>query len=143
MTLKESYYYFFYKIYKSIDYTSKAMGGSFWTGFKATLVIMALEIFLLIFIGVYYTVITKTSIELRPDMPIIYIPVLVLGIFNFLMFDINDNWKSYVKEFDQWPKHKNKIGSWIVLAITLFIIGNLILSFYLMSQIDWESIRQN
>lgn len=141
LSLKEGYYYFFYKMYKAIDYTSKAMGGRFWTDFKAGVVMIVLEIWFLFSIGAYYAAITKTSIELKLNMPIIYVPLLVIIGFNYLMFVHTPKWKEYNREFDQWPKRKNRIGTWIVLGIILFIVANVIFSFYLMSRIDWQSIR--
>ncbi|GAA5102629.1 hypothetical protein GCM10023210_43820 [Chryseobacterium ginsengisoli] len=66
--IKKAYYYLFYKIYKSIEYTSEEFGGAFWTDFKTGLVIGALEIWLLLSIGNYYSIITKKNAELSLTM---------------------------------------------------------------------------
>lgn len=139
--IKKAYYYFFYKIYKSIEYTSEELGGAFWTDFKAGLAIAALEIWLLLSIGNYFSVVTKKNEELSITMPVVYIPVLILFILNYFSFMHNDKWKEYNRKFDQLPKSTNIIGTWIVVGIIVFIIGNLIYSFYLMSQIDWSLYR--
>ncbi len=102
---------------------------------------MVLELSVLLSIGNYYSVITKINAELKISMPIIYIPSALVIILNYFAFVHTDIWKKYVKEFDRLPKHKNKLGNWIVLGVVLFIIGNLIFSFYLMSQVDWSKYR--
>ncbi|GAA5102635.1 hypothetical protein GCM10023210_43830 [Chryseobacterium ginsengisoli] len=139
--IKKAYYYLFYKIYKSIEYTSEEFGGAFLTDFKTGLVIGALEIWLLFSIGNYYSIITKKNAELSLTMPIVYIPLVILLILNYFSFIHNDIWKEYNRKFDQLPKKKNIIGTWIVVGVIVFIIANLIYSFYLMSQIDWSLYR--
>ena len=71
-------------------------------------------------------------------MPMVYIPFLLVILINYIAFVRTDVWKDYVKEFDQLSKRKNRIGSWIVLGGVLFVIANLVVAFYLMSQIDWS-----
>ena len=44
-------------------------------------------------------------------------------------------------EFENWPKKKNIRGGIIVWGIIIFIIANLIFSFYLMSLINWKLYR--
>ncbi|MCJ7933581.1 MAG: hypothetical protein MUW56_08065 [Chryseobacterium sp.] len=139
--IKKSYYYFFYKIYRSIEYTSELSGGSFLTSFKAGFVMIVLEIWVLMSLGAYYATYTKTAVELSISMPIIYIPLLIIIGFNYFTLDYKDTWKGYNAEFDRLPKNKNRLGSWIVFGIVLLIISNLVYSFYLMSQIDWSQYR--
>jgi hypothetical protein len=74
-------------------------------------------------------------------MPIVFIPLVLVLLINYVAFIHTDVWKDYVIEFDKMPKKKNRIGSWIVFGIVLFIISNLIFSFYLMSRIDWSQYR--
>jgi hypothetical protein len=133
MSIKKLYYYFFYKIYKAIQYTS-APFGEFLTNFKAGLVMIALEIWSVFFIGIYYSLITDTKIELFISMPIIYIPLITIIGFNYYSLNYLTIWKSYYKEFEQLPKRKNIMGSWVVFGIVLFIIANLIFSFYCLDQ---------
>ncbi|MBB6239812.1 hypothetical protein HDC90_004474 [Pedobacter sp. AK013] len=33
------------------------------------------------------------------------------------MFVFNDTWKVYIKEFDKWPKGKNRMGTWILVFL--------------------------
>lgn len=139
--IKKSYYYFFYKIYCSIEYTSELSGGKFLTLFKAGVVMIALEIWILISIGAYYAIYKKIFLELSLSMPIIYIPLLIIVAFNYFTLDYKDNWKKYNTEFANYPKKKNRIGGWIVFGIIVLIIANLIYSFYLMSEIDWSKYR--
>lgn len=139
--LKKMYYYFFYKIYCSIEYTSELSGGKFLSAFKASLVMIALEIWILISLGAYYAFSTKTAVELSISQPIVIIPLVIIVGFNYFTFDYTDIWKNYNKEFEKLPKKKNQIGGWIVFDFVLFVISNLIFSFYLMSQIDWSQYR--
>ena len=139
--IKNAYYYFFYKIYCSIEYTSDLSGGKFLSSFKAGLVMIALEIWMLMSLGAYYAIYTKTAIELSISMPVIYIPLIIIIGFNYFTLDYTDVWKKYNNEFDKLPKQKNRIGGWIVFSIVLLVIANLIYSFYLMSQIDWSQYR--
>lgn len=139
--IKKSYYYFFYKIYRSIEYTSELSGGKFLTLFKAGAVMIALEIWILISLSAYYAIYTKTFIELSISMPIAYIPLIIIIAFNYLTFDYKDNWKKYNGEFANYSKRKNRIGGWIVFGIILLIISNLIYAFYLMGEVDWSKYR--
>ncbi|KPE51058.1 hypothetical protein [Chryseobacterium indologenes] len=139
--MKRAYYYFFTEIYKSVEYTSDLLGGKFLTSFKASIVMVALETWWLMSLGAYYSIHTKTAIELSISMPIIYIPLIIIILFNYLTIDYNSAWKKYNSDFDNLPKNKNRIGSWLVLGIVIFIILNFIYSIYLMSQIDWSQYR--
>jgi hypothetical protein len=139
--IKKSYYYFFYKIYRSIEYTSKSFGGEIVMLSKAGLVMLALEAWIILSFGNYYTVYTKMFVELSISMPIVYIPAIIVFAFNYFTLDYKDNWKKYNIEFANYSKKKNRIGSWIVFWIILIIIFNLIFSFYLMSEIDWSKYR--
>ena len=139
--IQKSYYYFFYKIYRSIEYTSELSGGKFLTLHKAGLVMLALEAWMLLSFCNYYAIYTKTLKELSISMPIVYTPAIILFAFNYFTLDYKDNWKQFNSEFANYSKRKNRIGGWIVFGIILLIISNLIFSFYLMSQIDWSQYR--
>ncbi|MEC5173871.1 hypothetical protein [Chryseobacterium nepalense] len=131
--IKKAYYYFFYKIYKSIEYTSELVGGAFWTDFKAGLVIGALEIWFLISIGIYLVLITNKNIaELTLTQPIVFIPLIIILLLNYFSFIHTDKWKEYNNEFDQLSIKKNKIGGKIVWCTVVFIIINLFFSYYLL-----------
>jgi len=139
--IKKSYYYFFYKIYRSIEYTSELSGGKFLTLFKASVVMIALETWMLFSWVNYYAIYTKTLKELSISMPVIYIPLLIIVGFNYFTLDYKGRWKKYNSEFVNYTKKKNRIGGWIVFGIILLIITNLIFSFYLVYQIDWNQYR--
>jgi hypothetical protein len=139
--IKKSYYYFFYKIYRSIEYTSELSGGKFLTFYKTGLVMLALETWIFFSLLAYYKIYTKISIQLLISMPIIYIPAIIIYAFNYFTLDYKDNWRQFNAEFANYSKRKNRIGGWIVFGIILIIVSNLIYSFYLMSQIDWSQYR--
>jgi len=141
MGMKKAYYYFFYKVYRSIEYTSELSGGKFLTFFKAGLVMIALEGLLLMSIGAYYASFTKMAIELSLSMPVVYIPLLIIFGFNYFTLDYAGTWKEYNNKFDKLPPKRNKIGGWIVFGIIVLIIVNLIYSFYLMSQVHWSKYQ--
>ncbi|AYZ10814.1 hypothetical protein EGY05_02140 [Chryseobacterium arthrosphaerae] len=129
MSIKKNYYYFFYKIYKSVQYTSKPFG-DFLLKFRAGIIMIALQIFALASLGIYYSIITQAKMELSIFMAVIYIPLIIIIAFNYYSLDYLDIWKEYNKEFDNLPRKKNVLGSWIVFGIVLIIIGNFIFSFY-------------
>lgn len=137
MNIKKAYYYLFYKFYKM----SEAAPSRWMSDWKAGICIIALEIWLLMSVGIYFSVFTKQSMELELSNPIVLMPLIIILALNYFLFVHTDVWKDYVKEFDKLPKKKNRIGSWIVLGIVLFVIVNLIFSFYLMSRIDWSQYR--
>ncbi|MRX42083.1 hypothetical protein GJU43_22665 [Flavobacterium sp. LC2016-23] len=139
--IKKSYYYFFYRIYRSIEYTSELSGGKFLTEYKAGLVMLALETWGLFSLANYYTVYEKISTELSISMPIVYVPAVIVYAFNYLTIHYKDRWKQYNTEFANYSKKKNRIGGWIVFGIILLIISNLIFSFYLMGEVDWSKYR--
>jgi len=139
--IKKGYYYFFYKIYRSIEYTSKLTGGEFLTVNKASLVMLALETWGLFSLANYYAVYKKISTELNISMPIIYIPAVILFAFNYIAIHYKDRWKQYNTEFASYSEKKSRIGGWIVFGIIVIIISNLAYSFYLMSEIDWSQYR--
>lgn len=104
--IKKGYYYFFYKIYRSIEYTSKLGGGEFLTVNKASLVMLALEIWGLFSLANYYTIYKKISTELNISMPIVYIPAVIVFTFNYITIHYKGRWKQYNAEFANYSKKK-------------------------------------
>lgn len=102
---------------------------------------LALETWMLLSVGAYYVIFTKKFIELNISMPIVYMPAIIVYAFNYLTIHYKDNWRQYNVEFANYSKRKNRIASWIVFGIILVIIVNLILSLYLMSDVDWSKYR--
>jgi len=139
MSIKKLYYYFFYKIYKTIDYTSDASGGKFMTSFKTGIVIIALEFWLTIAILNYYNVFFDKTINFSKGVYVII--ALFFSVLSYITIDYNKVWKSYYVEFDKLPTKKNKAGGWVVFGISAFIIAFFVYSIYLMSQINWILYR--
>lgn len=139
--IKKGYYFFFYKIFFSIKYTSKLTGGEFLTVNKASLVMLALETWVLFSFIAYYRIYTKTSMQLSISMPIVYVPAVIIFAFNYIAIHYKDRWKQYNTEFASYSKKKSRIGGWIVFGIIILIISNLAYSLYLMSEIDWSKYR--
>ncbi len=132
--MKRAYYYLFYKFYRM----SEAAPSRWLSDWKAGIAIIVLEIWICVSLISYFSVITKRATELTISSPIVFLPLIFIIALNYFAFVYTDIWKEYVAEFDQLPKKKNRIGSWIVFGVVLFVIANLIFSFYLMSQIDWS-----
>ncbi|UWX62175.1 hypothetical protein N0B40_07750 [Chryseobacterium oranimense] len=128
--IKRAYYYLFYKIYKSIEYTSELVGGAFWTDFKTGLVIGTLEIWFLASGLIYYSIIKNIKLNITITNPIVLIPLILLLILNYFAFIHTDVWKEYNAEFDKLPKDKNKKGGIIVWTIVAFITINFFGSAY-------------
>ncbi|MET3538131.1 hypothetical protein [Chryseobacterium limigenitum] len=131
--IKRAYYYFYYKIYKSIVYTSEMLGGQFLTDFKTIIAIGTLEIWLLLSIGNYFLLITeKSSGQLTIQQPIVFIPLTIIFVLNYFSFIHIDVWKKYNKEFDELPEELNKKGGIIVWSLVALVVINLIFSYYLL-----------
>lgn len=137
-SIKKSYYYFFYKLYKFWEYVSVP---KFWSDWKASLILDCLIYFIVSSAFIYYKVFFNPYLHLSEGYNDVFILVIPVVIFNYLVFHHRDQWRSIIVEFDKIPKKKNLIGSWIVFSIVLLVILNLIYSFYLMSQIDWSQYR--
>ena len=120
---------------------SEAAPARWMSDWKAGIVIIVLELFLIASLFIYYKIFFNRYIHLGESNWDVIICVLVVIIPNYLAFIHTDVWKDYVKEFDALPKEKNKKGNWIVFGIVLFVITNLIFSFFLMSRIDWSQYR--
>jgi hypothetical protein len=113
--IKKSYYYFFYKIYRSIEYTSELSGGNFFTFYKAGLVMLALEAWVFFSFIAYYKIYTKISIQLLISMPIVYIPAIIIYVFNYFTLDYKDNWKKYNEEFANYFKKRIELEAGLCL----------------------------
>lgn len=134
--IQRSYHYIFYKLFKFYE------GDNYFrwrSDFKAGISIIALEIWFVLSLINYYKICVNRYFHL--DETIFFlIGGIIIGL-NTIIFVYFDKWKEYNVEFDQLPKKKNIIGGIIVWTIILFIIANLIYSFYLMSQVDWNQYK--
>ena len=133
--LTKAYYYFFYKLYKWIGEENG------WADWKASLAMDAFVFFFLFSFFIYYKVYMNPYIHLTGKAKEILFIVVIITVPNYLIFHHKDQWKGIIKEFDKLPDRTNNIGGAIVFAVLLFIVGNLIFSFYLMSQVDWAQYR--
>ncbi len=136
--IKRAYYYLFYKLYK---FWESASDPKFWSDRKASVTIVVMEIWILISCFIYYTIFFNRYFHVNIKHPVVIISGIIVFLINYLAFAHTDKWREYVKEFEQLPKRKNKIGNWIVLGLVLLIVSNVIFSFYLMSRIDWSWYR--
>jgi hypothetical protein len=138
--IKKAYYYFYYKLYKLFQVNER----DWLSEFKASLSIDVLFFCLLFSIIMYYNIFINRYFSL--DIPNIKLKagtlyILFILIPNYFIFHHKDQWKAIVKEFEQLPKKKNRLGDWIIYSIVILIIANLIFAFYLMSQVDWKQYR--
>lgn len=139
MSIKQIYSYLFYKLYKFWERVSVP---KFWSDWKSGISMLALEIWLLVSVMVYYKVFTKRDLinnALRHPLTFIILAILIM--IKLMMFEHQDRWKKYVIEFDKWPKRKNRKGTIVVWSVIILIVANLIFSYYLMSKIDWAQYR--
>ncbi len=131
--IKKAYYYYFYKIYKSIEYTSKELGGEFMSDFKTSLVLITIEIFIIFSFANYYNIFFHSDSGIFSNSVWVII-ILVLTIFDYFIFHSKKQWENIIYEFDKIDKNRNNHGSWIVFFTTLLIVANFIFSFYLYYQ---------
>ncbi|MDR2955265.1 MAG: hypothetical protein LBV43_09310 [Prevotella sp.] len=133
--MNEAYRYLFYKIYKSIEYTSSP---SFWSEWKASIVLtLALGSLLYSFILYYQIFIDRTS-NLGGKVYFILPMGIIIFLFNYYTILSKDQWKHIIEFYDNMPKKKNRMGSIIALIVIVFCFFSTIFAFYLMSQIDWS-----
>ncbi|WP_312992709.1 hypothetical protein [Chryseobacterium flavum] len=129
--IKRVYYYFFYKLYNHYENSS----APWWSDFKASASMGALEIWLILSILNYFILITgKTTGDINIWQPSILIPILFLFVLHYFAFIRTDVWRKYNREFDQLSKDRNKRNSIIAWGCIVFIIINTIFSYYLLFQ---------
>lgn len=129
--IKRAYDYLFYKLYKHFE------GGPsiWWSDWKALFSIGVLEIWICLSLLNYFTVLfPDIHISDRFFIVMSILILIVLGAIKYFSFEYQERWKSVVKAFDELPKHRNRIGTYVVWGVVLLILGNLIFSFYLLSK---------
>ncbi len=134
VSIKKAYDYLFYKIYKHFE-----SGPSIWlSDWKASFSILVLEIWLCLSVLNYCSIIFKKALLSDTILTICSVSlVFLLAVIKYFTFEHQDRWKKVVKDFDDLPKNKNRIGSYVTLAVILIIIVNLIFSFFLLSKVKW------
>lgn len=130
MDIRKAYEYIYYKIYKFLEKTEIA---GFWMEWRACCLVLLLNIFIIFSIINYYTIISKTRIIFSDSSLFIYISAFFLAFFNYKIFLSKNKWKKIIIYFDRLPQKINERGTLIVLVVIIFIICNLIFSFYLLS----------
>ncbi|MGG5211121.1 hypothetical protein ACQWU4_19565 [Chryseobacterium sp. MIQD13] len=132
--IKRAYYYIFYKIYKSIIYTSEMVGGEFWSDFKAGIVLLTLELWTIGSFLNYYSIINNKKLNIDVIGPILLISLILFCVLNYFAFVRTDIWKEYNEEFDKLSEEKNKKGTTIVWIIVISIAVNFFGSVYLLQK---------
>lgn len=101
------------------------------THYKAVMFLIILEILTL------FTIINYSDFLLKKVMPIaciiLFIALVVILSVNILAFSYDNRWETYIDKFDNWPKDRNRKGSWIVVFFILFLVANFIISINLSS----------
>lgn len=135
--MKKAYYYLFYKLYKHYE-----KGPSVWmSDWKASFSLDVLIYFIVTSLFIYYKVIFNRYIHLSENNMEAFLLVITVVLANYFIFHSQNQSKRIIADFDQLPKNKDQTGGWIVFCFVLFVIVNLVFSFYLMSQIDWKKYQ--
>lgn len=129
MGIGKAYQYMYYRLYKHFS-----KGVVWMTEWKASLAMDVLEAWLFFSLLNYYSLYTNYHGEVSIKMPIIWIPFLGILLTNYLIFHHQNRWEDIIHEFDKMDSKKNKIGGWIALGIILFLLANLVFSFYLLGR---------
>jgi len=126
MSIKQLYSYFFYTLYKIWLNIDNAFGatGFFPTSTKALICMFPVEIWLVFSIGIYCGHLFNIHTHIPFFSLPIFAPLIILLVIKWFIFEREDKWKNYVKEFDKWPKGKNRMGFWVVGIIILFVLLN-------------------
>ncbi|MBO9675177.1 MAG: hypothetical protein J7577_17150 [Sphingobacteriaceae bacterium] len=138
MTIKKSYYYLFYKLYKFWQVVSTP---KIWSDWKAELCIDALILLLGASILVYYKVFVNRYFHFGDSNLPVIITCISISLINYFVFHHKSQWKEIVIRFDAYPPESHKRGSFVVGLVILAVIINLIFAFYLMSRVDWSHYR--
>lgn len=134
MSIKEAYYYLYYKIYKT---WSKNYNPLLSNNFKADISLMALKIWFLGTIGMYVSIILNIDLsQLSMTSPFVILSLLLALGSTLYFFTFSDKWKPYFEEFEKWPKRKNSVGGIIVWSIVIFIFLNFIISVELSKKLN-------
>jgi len=131
MNIKKAYYYLFYKFYKFGERSPSSLPSDY----TAILAISVLEVLFLGALKFYYIefIDQNNSFEFFSFQTLV--PLIAVLLLNYFAFFKNDRWKEYVNEFNQWPRKRNIIGTWIVIGIVVFIIVNMVVAIHIMGQI--------
>jgi hypothetical protein len=126
MSMKDTYFYFFYKLYYFFEnYAIPA----YWSEWKASIFMNGLILFLISSILHYFKIYFFPNLNVNGDI-LIFIAIIIF-IINYFILIHKDTWKVYNKKFAR-EKNKYSFGSWIIIFVILFIMANFVLSSYLL-----------
>lgn len=131
------YDYLFYTIYR---FWEKAPS-RWWSDWKTVITLCFFTVLLML--SIYGNVMYIFRVNLLPNsgiLPLI-IGILVFG-FNYLYFLFEDKWKNRILKFEKLSRKKDLSGITLVMIFSITIIISLLYSYYLISTIDWKSIRE-
>lgn len=133
MSIKQLYGYFFYILYRMWLKIDRAFGatGPFPTKMKALICMFGIEVWLVFAIALYCGYFFNIHPHIALFSFVGLAPFIVLLVMKWFIFEKDDRWKNYVKEFDSWPPKRNRVGTLGVVMMILFVIFNLIYSLYL------------
>jgi hypothetical protein len=133
MSIKQLYGYFFYTLYRIWFKIDKAFGatGPFPTKMKVLVCMFGIEVWLVFSIALYFGYLFNIHPHIAFFSFVGLAPFVILLVMKWFIFEKDDQWKNYIREFDNWPKKKNRTGRWIVIIAIIFIIFNFIYSLYL------------
>jgi len=133
MSIKQLYSYFFYILYGIWFKIDKSFGatGPFPTKMKALICMFGIEVWLVFSIALYF----GYFFNIHPHIVFFSFfglaPFIILLVMKWFIFEKDDRWENYVKEFNRWSPKKNRAGAWIVIIVILFIVFNFIYSLHL------------
>ena len=107
------YYYFYYKVYKSVSKTNKSI-----PEWSSALVVSLFPYFNVMTIALYLKI---SGIEFLPSKSIMVSLFVLLMVFNFYFFLRNEFYKSIIKKYDKL--NYSLTGSAIVL---IYIISSIV-----------------
>ncbi len=110
------------------------LGGEFWSDFKAGIVLLTLELWIIGSFLNYYSIINSERLSINVINPILLISLIVFCIINYFAFIHTDVWKEYNAEFDKLSEHINSKRGIIVWIIIAFITINFFVSVFLLQK---------
>lgn len=114
---------------------------NFFSKFRASLALIALELWIIFTIRNYYHIVSNINPKLSSNLLLYVIAILIIA-SNYITLDYYDYiWKKYKDEFDQLPEKKNIIGGIIVWGIILFITVNFLASIHYLYQKFYGTLK--
>jgi hypothetical protein len=132
--MKVAYHYLFFKLYN----IRKRETPSVFADWQAAIKVLVIEVWLILcIIGDVSIVIQKDIIALPYVQTLFLVIIIILAIIKYLLFIRRAQWQHYQAIFQAWPKKKSMIADLLIRGLTFFLITNLALLFYVVSNADW------